>query len=293
MSSSTSLVIIEPVVAKVKTKSSPGGSRGMGDILPKLPPLPREEDLFTPPREREKMKKVDLRVMVNMLRSKISKEGKLMVEVDKMSMDLDISKDKMYIICNVLEGLRLMKMKGRNVYEWQGNEMLIPTLMMLKKMAEKENTMGQLLMARKFIAKSTVNNNIASNTTCKEVEKLNVVMTTQKVMMMFLVAQETNVISLEEMSVVIQGSDLTKLKRKISIKRFDDICRILAGVELLEVEEDDENLYKYIGPEVPKIAIVDSNEKVEGKMIEDVTGEMMEEITAVENILEDGMEVVD
>jgi len=266
----------------------------MGDILPKLPPLPREEDLFTPPREREKMKKVDLRVMVNMLRSKISKEGKLMVEVDKMSMDLDISKDKMYIICNVLEGLRLMKMKGRNVYEWQGNEMLIPTLMMLKKMAEKENTMGQLLMARKFIAKSTVNNNIASNTTCKEVEKLNVVMTTQKVMMMFLVAQETNVISLEEMSVVIQGSDLTKLKRKMSIKRFDDICKILAGVELLEAEEqDDENLYKYIGPEVPKIAIVDSNEKVEGKMIEDVTGEMMEEITAVENILEDGMEVVD
>jgi len=266
----------------------------MGDILPELPPLPREEELFTPPREREKMKKVDLRVMVDMLRSKISKEGKLMVEVDKMSMELDISKDKMYIICNVLEGLRLMKMKGRNVYEWQGNEMLIPTLMMLKKMAEKENTMGQLLKARKFVAKGTVNDNLASNTTCKEVEKLNVVMTTQKVMMMFLVAKETNVISLDEMSVVIHGSDLTKLKRKMSIKRFDDICKILAGVGLLEVEEqDDENLYIYIGPEVPKIAIVDSNEKVEGKIIEDVTGEMMEEITAVENILEDGMEVVD
>jgi len=57
MSSSTSLVVIQPVVAKVKVKSSPGGSRGMGDILPELPPLPREEELFTPPREREKMKK--------------------------------------------------------------------------------------------------------------------------------------------------------------------------------------------------------------------------------------------
>ena len=212
-----------------------------------------------------------------------------MVEVDKMSMDLDISKDKLYTICNVLEGLRLMKMKGRNVYEWQGSEMLIPTMMMLKKMAEKEDMMGQLIMARKLVARSTMNDK-------QDAEKLNVVMTTQKVMMMFLVDQESTIISLDEMSIVIHGGDLTKLKRRLSIKRLNDICKILTGVGLLELEiesQDDENLYKYMGPEVPKIAIVESNEKVEGKMIEDVTGEMMEEITAVDNILKDGMEVVD
>jgi len=298
MSSSSSLVVIEPVVAKVKVKSSPGGSRGIGDILPELPPLPREEDLFTAPTERElNNSKVDLRVSVNMLMCKMSKEEeKSRVEVDKMSVELELSKDKVYIICNVLEGLRLMKMKGRNVYEWQGRAMLIPTMMMLRKMAEKEDVMGQLMMARKLVDKSGANVKRAAEAvgSSKETEKLNVVMTTQKVLMMFLASQDSHIISLEEMLILTRGSDLSKLKRRMAKKRIDDICKILAGIGLLEVEAQyDENSFKYVGPEVPKIAIVDSNEKVEGQVIEDITGEMLEEVTAVQNILEDGMEVVD
>jgi len=295
MSSSTSLVVIEPVVAKVKVKSSPGGSRGMGDILPELPPLPREEELFTPPREREVTRKVDMRVTVKMLMMMMSREGKSRVEVDKMSMLLDISKDKMYLICNVLEGLRLMLMKGRNVYEWQGKALLIPTMMMLKKMAEKEDIMGQLVMASKLVANSGEYDQQppAACSRIKEPEKLNVVMTTQKVMMMFLVTQEPNILPLDEMSIIIHGTDLTKLKRAMSIRRLNDICKILAGVGLVEVElQDDENSYKYIGPEVPKLAIVNSNEDLEEKMVDEIPDEMLEEITAVENILEDEKEVV-
>jgi len=295
MSSSTSLVIIQPVVAKVKVKSSPGGSRGMGDILPELPPLPREEDLFSPPREREVARKVDMRVTVKMLMMMMSREGKSRVEVDKMSMLLDISKDKMYLICNVLEGLRLMLMKGRNVYEWQGKALLIPTMMMLKKMAEKEDIMGQLVMASKLVANSGEYDQQppAACSRIKEPEKLNVVMTTQKVMMMFLVTEEPNILPLDEMSIIIHGTDLTKLKRAMSIRRLNDICKILAGVGLVEVElQDDENSYKYIGPEVPKLAIVNSNEDLEEKMVDEIPDEMLEEITAVENILEDEKEVV-
>jgi len=295
MSSSTSLVVIGPVVAKVNVKSSPGGSRGMGDILPELPPLPREEELFTPPREREVTRKVDMRVTVKMLMMMMSREGKSRVEVDKMSMLLDISKDKMYLICNVLEGLRLMLMKGRNVYEWQGKALLIPTMMMLKKMAEKEDIMGQLVMASKLVANSGEYDQQppAACSRIKEPEKLNVVMTTQKVMMMFLVTQEPNILPLDEMSIIIHGTDLTKLKRAMSIRRLNDICKILAGVGLVEVElQDDENSYKYIGPEVPKLAIVNSNEDLEEKMVDEIPDEMLEEITAVENILEDEKEVV-
>jgi len=295
MSSSTSLVVIGPVVAKVNVKSSPGGSRGMGDILPELPPLPREEELFTPPREREVTRKVDMRVTVKMLMMMMSREGKSRVEVDKMSMLLDISKDKMYLICNVLEGLRLMLMKGRNVYEWQGKALLIPTMMMLKKMAEKEDIMGQLVMASKLVANSGEYDQQppAACSRIKEPEKLNVVMTTQKVMMMFLVTEEPNILPLDEMSIIIHGTDLTKLKRAMSIRRLNDICKILAGVGLVEVElQDDENSYKYIGPEVPKLAIVNSNEDLEEKMVDEIPDEMLEEITAVENILEDEKEVV-
>ena len=299
MSSSSSLVVIEPVVAKVKVKSSPGGSRGIGDILPELPPLPREEDLFTPTTTERQLtiRKVDLRVSVNMLMCKMSKEEeKCRVEVDKMSVELELSKDKVYLICNVLEGLRLMKMKGRNVYEWQGRAMLIPTMMMLRKMAEKEDVMGQLMMVRKLVEKGGANVKRAAEAgdSSKETEKLNVVMTTQKVLMMFLASQDSHIISLEEMLILTRGSDLSKLKKRMAKKRIDDICKILAGIGLLEVQaQDDENSFKYVGPEVPKIAIVDSNEKVEGQVIEDITGEMLEEVTAVQNILEDGMEVVD
>jgi len=263
----------------------------MGDILPELPPLPREEELFTPPREREMARKVDLKVTVKML---ISREGESRVEVDKLSLELDISKDKIYLICNVLEGLRMVKMNRRNVYDWQGKSMLMPTMMMLKRMAEKEDMIGQLFMACKLVANSGVNEQQhTASSRIKETDKLNVVMTTQKVMMMFLVIQEPKIISLDEMSIVIHGTDLSKVKRAMSIKRLKDICNILSGVGLLEVElQEDENLYKYIGPEIPKLAIVDTNEDLEEKTAEEIPDEMLEEMTAVENILEDEKEAV-
>ena len=188
-----------------------------------------------------------------------------------------------------------MKMKGRNVYEWQGKALLIPTMMMLKKMAEKEDIMGQLVMASKLVANSDEYDQQppAACSRIKEPEKLNVVMTAQKVMMMFLVTEEPNILPLDEMSIIIYGTDLTKLKRAMSIRRLNDICKILAGVGLVEVElQDDENSYKYIGPEVPKLAIVNSNEDLGEKMVDEIPDEMLEEITAVENILEDEKEVI-
>jgi len=274
----------------------------MADVLPELPPLPREEDLFTPPRGREAMRKIDLRLSVNLLMSKMPKEGEAIVEVSKMAEELEIAKDKMYLVCNVLEGLRLMKMKGRNVYKWQGRTMLLPSMMMLKKMAEKKDMIGQVLLARRLIVNKSTDENeksAGSNDSSNEIEKCNVVMTSQKVIMMFLVVTEldTDTVSLEEVSVLIHGPSLTSIKRKVSMKRLLDICKVLTGVGILAVVpmKDDDNVgdyFRYIGPEVPKITIVDSNSEELGEnVIEEVTGEMMEEIKAVENILEDGREI--
>jgi len=283
------LVVIEPVVSKVKAKSSLGGSKV------KLPPLPREEDLFTPLRKKKLAKKVDVIVTVKMLMIMMStREGMSRVEVDKMSMSLDISRDMMYLIFNVLEGLRWMIMKGRNVFEWQGKTLLLPTMMILKKMAEKEDIIGQLVMASKHVANSGVCDQQppAACSRIKEPVKLNVVMTTQKVLMMFLVSEQPNILSIDEMSILIHGTDLTKLKRMMSTKRLNNICKILAGVGLLEVKlRDGKNSYKYVGPEVPKVVNVNSNEDLEEKMDEEIPDEMLEEITVVENILEEGKEV--
>jgi len=272
----------------------------MADVLPELPPLPREEDLFTPPRGRVAMRKIDLRLSVNLLMSKMPKEGEAIVEVSKMAEELEIAKDKMYLVCNVLEGLRLMKMKGRNVYKWQGRTMLLPSMMILKKMAEKKDMIGQVLQARRLLVnKSTDEKSAGTIDSSNEIEKCNVVMTSQKVIMIFLVVAEldTDTVSLEEVSVMIHGPSLTSIKRKVSMKRLLDICKVLTGVGILAVVpmKDDDNdgvSFRYIGPEVPKITIVDSNSEQLGEnVIEEITGEMMEEIKAVENILEDGREI--
>jgi len=288
---STSSLVIEPVVAKLNVKPSSGGGKGMGETLPVLPPLPREEDLFIPSRSREVTKKLDLRLTVRILMSKMPKEGETIVEVDKMAEELEITKDKMYIVCNVLEGLRLMKMKGRNVYEWQGRDMLFPSMMMLKKMAEKKGMMGQVLHAKRSLAKKRTDDKSAGTSqSSDEIGKCNVVMTSQKVMMMFLVVG-VDTVSLEEASILIHGPNLTDIKRKVSIRRLLDICRVLSGVGILtEVSKKDHVSdgvsFRYIGPEVPCITVVESiNDKEGEKVIEEVTGEMMEEIQAVENIL--------
>ena len=194
---------------------------------------------------------------------------------------LEIRKDKMYDICNALEGLRLMYRKGRNVYKWQGWRMMLPTLMMLKKMAEKEDMLGQLSLARRLITEDKMEEIIIVTTARKEPElKYNVVMMTQKLLMIFLVLQHPRILSLAEASVIIHGQVLTEAKRKANLQRLDGISKILEGVGLVVKvmkEDDDKNniSYQYRGPEV---TIMNTQDDVE----------MVEEVAAVRNLLDDG-----
>jgi len=260
------LMVIEPVLPKVKKSSppGPGGSRGKGHILPELPPLPREEELFSPPREMAR--KVDMKMLAYKLMAKMP-EGGMVVEVDKMAMVLELSKEKLYIICNVLEGLRLMIMRGRNVYEWQGRAKLIPTLVMLREMAAKEDMKGQLVLARKEVTQGYTEGEKGDNAREKP-DKLNVVMTSQKLMMMFLILQKSETLNLVEASFIIHGPGLTGAKRRVSLKRLEDICKILSAVELLEEVTvknggDQSMAFKYDGPVFPQKAPIDTVEDEE------------------------------
>ena len=213
--------------------------------------------------------------------NKMAKQGECVVEVDQMALLLEIRKDKMYDICNALEGLRLMYRKGRNVYKWQGWRMMLPTLMMLKKMAEKEDMLGQLSLARRLITEDKMEEIIIVTTARKEPElKYNVVMMTQKLLMIFLVLQHPRILSLAEASVIIHGQVLTEAKRKANLQRLDGISKILEGVGLLVkviMEDDYKNniSYQYRGPEV---TIMNTQDDVE----------MVEEVAAVRNLLDDG-----
>ena len=43
-------------------------------------------------------------------------EGKFVVEVDKMARVLETRKEKVYDVCNMMEGLRMKERQSRNVY---------------------------------------------------------------------------------------------------------------------------------------------------------------------------------
>ena len=144
-------LVIEPVLVKARKDLSGGSKRGKGDIVPELPPLPLESDLFTPPVGERNVRKADLKVLAEAVMPMKPMEGKYVVEVDKMARVLETRKDKVFAICNVMEGLRLMERQRMNVYMWQGRTALISTLIMLKQMAEKEDMMGQVSSVRNFL----------------------------------------------------------------------------------------------------------------------------------------------
>ena len=176
--SSNTVVVIEPVLVKArKDLSGPGGrKRGKGDFMPELPPLPLESDLFTPPVGERNVRNADLKVLAKAVMNMMPMEGKFVVEVDKMARVLETKKDKVFAICNVREGLRLMERQSMNMYMWQGRTVLMSTLMMLKQMGEKEDMMGQLSLVRNFI-----NLNIIG-----ELQRVIQAKESQKLMMMFL-----------------------------------------------------------------------------------------------------------
>ena len=166
--------------------------------------------------------KTDLKVLAEAVMSMMPMEGKFVVEVDKMARVLETKKDKVFAICNVREGLRLMERQSMNMYMWQGRTVLMSTLMMLKQMGEKEDMMGQLSLVRNFI-----NLNIIG-----ELQRVIQAKESQKLMMMFLTLPQSMSLLLEA-SIIIDGPVLMNAKRKYSMQRLEDIAKIIASVGLV------------------------------------------------------------
>ena len=146
----------------------------------------------------QNVSKTDLKVLAEAVMSMMPMEGKFVVEVDKMARVLETKKDKVFAICNVREGLRLMERQSMNVYMWQGRSALMSTLMMLKQMAEMEDMMGQLSMVRNLINQS-----------------------------------QSMPLLLLEASIIIHRPVLMNAKRKYSMQRLEDIAKIIASVGLV------------------------------------------------------------
>eukprot|EP00092_Neocalanus_flemingeri_P098969 GFUD01126238.1.p1 GENE.GFUD01126238.1~~GFUD01126238.1.p1 ORF type:complete len:366 (+),score=135.50 GFUD01126238.1:54-1151(+) len=289
MSTSTStLVIIERVEdygkANAKNATLPRKRAGRGNVVAELPPLPMESELFTPPVDKGDKGEKSIKLLGEKLLAMMPKEGTLEVEVDKMARELKVGIQRVYNICNVLEGLRLMERHGKKVWKWQGKERLLPGLMLLKQMSEQQDMKGQVDMARKVLAKELPEDSISN----KAIKKYNLVMMTQKMMMMFLVLPQPRTLPLTVASIIIHGPGLSRA----SLQRLGDIGMILQSVGLLakvrvKKEGDIKGTiaYQYVGLKIPTMPILD----VEPKDVE-----MEEELAAVSNIIvENGRQMVE
>ena len=86
-------------------------------------------------------------VLTETLLGMMPQEGREVVKIKETASIMKTSIKRVYTICNVLEGIRLMVRTDRNTYEWQGRRVMMPSMMLLRQMAEKQNIMEKLDMA--------------------------------------------------------------------------------------------------------------------------------------------------
>ena len=114
----------------------------------------------------------------------------------------------------------------RNMYERQGRRVLMPTMMLLRKMAEKQNMMEKLDMA------STEEQGV-ENVPISLPDKLNICMMTQKLLMMFLVLPQPKVLSLSVASTTMYEAGQAANMKRGSLQKLLDISKILQGLGIL------------------------------------------------------------
>jgi len=232
------------------------------DLEQELPPLPLEEELFLPVTAKEKTNE-NIMLVGEKLLLMVLKENVVVVEVDKMAEELQTDKRQVLVICNVLEGLRLMDKQSSNVWHWRGMKMLQPTMIMLKQMAERQNMMEQVEMIGKLQTNDDTMKAPTDPDKKRENTKYNIVMITQKLMMIFLIIPNPKVIFLPEISAILHGPCLTHMRRKTSVQKLEEVCDVLQCLELVtrvvvKKEDNKETIaYQYEGQDTPLVAILD------------------------------------
>ena len=141
------------------------------------------------------------------LLSMMPREGGIEVMIKEIAGIINTDIKRVYTIFNVLEGLRMMKRLGQNVCEWQGRKVLMPKLMLLRQMAEKENMLEKMDKANAWEQMQgnqqhqyDINHNEKGDNT-----NLNICMLTEKLVMMFLVIPKLKYLTLTVATSVIFG----------------------------------------------------------------------------------------
>ena len=215
-------------------------TRGRGATTPRLPPLPEEADLFTPPSPR-RAQWVDLAgAVVGVLGEQAA--GAL-VEVTALATQVEQDRKRVYECLNVMEGVGMVGRARQGVYRWRG-AVAADTVARLLQLANQGGLEERLRSLCGGVAVEEV------------VERMTVGVITQKVVMVFLVVPVGSTVSLAVAAATVHGlEEGRKVTRVDQVRR---ICEVLCGVGILVrqvgVEEGEGGRrvagYSYRGPEV-------------------------------------------
>eukprot|EP00092_Neocalanus_flemingeri_P032008 GFUD01034789.1.p1 GENE.GFUD01034789.1~~GFUD01034789.1.p1 ORF type:complete len:246 (-),score=88.92 GFUD01034789.1:38-775(-) len=197
-----------------------------------LPPLPQEMELFTSPSDLGNRKEKCFQLVGERLLATLPRDTKVTVKLDMMATNLQTDIKRLYTVVNVLEAIRMMERLGMNTYQWQGWDNMMPSLVWLRQMADKQDMVGLLEIAKKQAELAEIDEK--DNTEELDEMKLNCVMMTQKLLMLFLILPEPRIISLSVASCVIFGPLLTKGRRSSCLQKLMDISQVLQSVGLVK-----------------------------------------------------------
>ena len=189
-----------------------------------------------PPVEKGRRTERSISVVTETLLSMMPREGGIEVMIKEIAGIINTDIKRVYTIFNVLEGLRMMKRLVQNMWEWQGRTGLMPKLMLLRQMAEKENMLEKMDKANAWEQMQgnqqhqyDINHNEKGDNT-----NLNICMLTEKLVMMFLVIPKLKYLTLTVATSVIFGVNQPGNKRMVGLQKVLDIAKILQEVAIIQ-----------------------------------------------------------
>ncbi|KAM9838597.1 transcription factor E2F3 [Aulostomus maculatus] len=126
------------------------GSRAASTKMPTTSMLCRGESPATSPVEGKTEKtRVDssLGVLTLKFADMIRRSNDGVVDLNAVAQELNTSKRRIYDVTNVLEGIKLLKKKSKNLVEWQGTKMVVNFRQELEDLSEKERRLDELIQS--------------------------------------------------------------------------------------------------------------------------------------------------
>ena len=245
-----------------------------------LPPLPEEHQLFIPPTLRKSTINVALELMS--LLNTVAPDTKF--EVRLLAIQLEADHKKVYLVCNVLEAVQMMTKSSHTSYVWHGRTNLVPGLIWLRQLAEQEQVLEQLLRCwQQQQEEEPVE---------AQDQKLSTGVLAQKLLMVFLVAEQPRPVSVKTACRVVLGQG-TRYSTGLAAAR--QVCGVLTAAGLLEADGGSSGpAFRYSGPEVEEKTLTQEEarrimaakrRKVKGCALAKDGGQSTELDTAIGSIL--------